>query len=220
MRFRYLCVAVIFGTWVASLFWGHSPQPDWSMNAEVGSLLAAIVCTLVALFSGKWRAFGVFLLLLVVLIVGSCASFAYRLNNVCEIGERMIRSGADAISRAKARTFEAHYIGHGVPGYVDEKPASIDYDHTENCCKATRTRTSSGVIVWSVDLDGQTIAEPKPRKVGVTMSLSNCGYVFTDDSFISADPPGSPSDWKWLNAQPWKPDDFSKELGGNQRNQQ
>jgi hypothetical protein len=58
MRLQYLFVAVIFGTWVVSLFWGHSPQPDWSMNAEVGSLLAAIVCTLVALFSGRRRAFG------------------------------------------------------------------------------------------------------------------------------------------------------------------
>jgi hypothetical protein len=46
-----------------------------------------------------------------------------------------------------------------------------------------------GVIVWEVYLRGETVGEPKKRNVDAVMRLSNCGEVFRDESFISADPP-------------------------------
>jgi hypothetical protein len=188
MRLTYLIVVAIFLAWATTLSPEHgSGPPEWLLT-HLGSILAAIVCSFVALIGRKWRASGNFLLLGVGLIVGDCASFAYRLNNVCGPGDRIIKSEADAIKQAKARTFEAHYITHGIAGYVDEKPAVIDFDHTDNCCKVTRSRNIYGVIIWKVDLDGETIGEPRNRLVGVNMSLSNCGAVFSDDSFISAEP--------------------------------
>ena len=188
MRVTYLIVVAIFLVWptTLSLEPGSGP-PEWLLT-HLGSMLAAIVCSFGTLIWKKWRASGIFLLLSVGLIVGDCAAFAYRLNNVCGPGDRFIRSEADAIKQAKARAFEAHYIGHGIPGYVDTKPAPIDFDHTDNCCEATRSRTIFGVLVWHVYLEGETIGEPNKRNVGANMSLSNCGAVFSDESFISAEP--------------------------------
>jgi hypothetical protein len=146
MRVTYLVVVAIFLVWAATLLLKYGPGPREWLLTHLGSMLAAIVCSLAALIRKKWRASGFFLLLGVGLVVGDCASFAYRLNNVCGPGDRLIRSEADAIKQAKARTFVAHYGSHGIPGYVDEKPAAIDFDHTDNCCEAARSRTILGIV--------------------------------------------------------------------------
>jgi hypothetical protein len=130
-----------------------------------------------------------FFFVLVALIIGYCINFTYRLNNVCAPGDHILLSDADAIKQAKIRLHSARYGSHGVYGYIDEEPERVDFSHTANCCKATRSRTMFGVIVWQVYLDGVTIGEPRMREVGVDMKLSNCGAVF-HDSFITADPPG------------------------------
>jgi hypothetical protein len=188
MRIRCLFVVAIFLVWATTLVLDFGPEPPEWLLTHLGSMLAAIACSFAALIWRKWRASGIFLLLGAGLIVGDCASFAYRLNNVCGPGDRVIESESDAIKQAQARTFKAHYITHGIAGYVDEKPALIDFDHTDNCCKATRSRNIYGVIIWKVYLDGETTGEPRNRHVGVNIALSNCGAVFSDDSFVSAEP--------------------------------
>jgi hypothetical protein len=91
-------------------------------------------------------------------------------------------------SRAQIRIIRARYGSHGIPGYVDEKPGYADFGKTEKCCEAAKSRNIYGVIVWEVSLHGQTIDEPRARNVSAQMSLSNCGAVFIDDSFIEAVP--------------------------------
>jgi hypothetical protein len=127
------------------------------------------------------------LLVLAVLIVGWLGEFAYRNNNICGPGERIIESDADVIKQAQIRIIRARYGSHGIPGYVDEKPAYADFSQTD-CCKVTRTRTAFGVIVWEVSLDGETIGEPRKRHVGALMRLSNCGAVFDEESLIFSYP--------------------------------
>jgi hypothetical protein len=128
-----------------------------------------------------------FFLALVLLIVGWLAEFTYRKNNICGPGDHIIRSDVDAIEVAQIRIFRARYGSHGIPGYIDEKPGSVDFSRTD-CCAVTRTRTAIGVIVWEVDLHGETISEPRKRYVSAEMRLSNCGAVFDEDSFITAEP--------------------------------
>jgi len=133
------------------------------------------------------RNFLLFLVGLPILLLGGyVVEFAYRKNS-CAPGEHVLLSEDEAIKQAKNRISRARYGSHGVPGYVDEKPHAVDFDQTLNCCKAIRTRNIFGVIIWDVYMDGETIGEPKKRKVGVDMRLSNCGAVF-HDSFITADP--------------------------------
>jgi hypothetical protein len=127
-----------------------------------------------------------FLLLLVVLVVGVHLVFAFRLNYVCGPDEHLIRYRVDAIARAEKRMFEAHYLPHDTPGYVDEKPYIADFSQPD-CCHVEKTITWNGVILWQVTLDGETIGEPKKRHVSAYIALSNCGSVF-DDSYISAEP--------------------------------
>jgi hypothetical protein len=127
-------------------------------------------------------------LALAILIVGWIAEFTYRLNNVCRPGDHIIQSDADAIKVAQSRIFRAQYLEHGVPGYVDEKPGAADFSQAD-CCIVERTRTGIGVIVWVVNLRGETLGEPKKRHVRASMQLSNCGAVFDEDSTISAFPP-------------------------------
>jgi hypothetical protein len=127
-------------------------------------------------------------MLLTVLIVGVCASFAYRLNNVCSRGDRIIESEADAIKQAQIRIIRARYSSHGIPGYVDEKPGYADFSWVDCCRVRRRSRTSIGVILWEVELHGETIGEPKKRYVSADMWLSNCGSVFDEDSSMTAEP--------------------------------
>ena len=130
----------------------------------------------------------VFLLLAVLpvaLLVGSIGEFAYCLNNVCGSGEHIIQSEADAIETARSRILQARY---GSYGFFDEKPGFVDFSHTDNCCKAARTRNIYDVIAWEVYLDGETTGETIARNVGAYVLLSNCGAVFVDDSFMTAEP--------------------------------
>jgi hypothetical protein len=124
---------------------------------------------------------------LIALIVGYIAEFAYRTNNICGPGEQILKSDADAIEQAQIRLFRAHYGSHGIPGYIDEKLGFVDFSRA-NCCTVTRTRTTFGVIIWKVDLHGETIGEPKKRNVSASMWLSNCGAVFDEYSSITAEP--------------------------------
>jgi hypothetical protein len=187
-RLRYAFAMVVLLIWVASLLLKYDPRfYGLSLLVDVGCTVTAIVFALSALIWRKWNAFATFSLLLAVLIVGICASFAYRLNNVCGPGDHTIQSEADAIKQAQIRIIRARYGSHGIPGYIDEKPGYADFSRTD-CCKVTRTRTAIGVIVWEVSLDGETIGEPKTRHVSALMELSNCGAVFDEESFITAEP--------------------------------
>ena len=138
-----------------------------------------------------FRPRNVFLLLvslLLLLFLVDVVAFAYRINS-CAPGDHVLQSEADAIKQAKIRISRARYGSHGVPGYVDEKPYFVDFDKSGDCCSAKRSRTIFGVVGWEVLLlHGETIGEAKKRDVGVQMSLSNCGAVFEDNSFITADP--------------------------------
>ena len=97
-----------------------------------------------------FRARNMFLLLTVlpiVLILGDFALFAYRMNNLCGPGDHIVQSESDVIETAKSRVFQARYGAfHG------EEPDSVDFSHTDNCCKAVRTRTplvsSCGRFLW------------------------------------------------------------------------
>jgi hypothetical protein len=116
------------------------------------------------------------------------AVFAYRTNYVCGPGEHIIRSDADAIKEAGIRIIRAKfYDPHGVPGYVVKKPGLADFSQP-NCCEVKKTLTLTGVIVWEVDLEGVTIGEPKRRRVGALMRLSNCGAVFDEESYVLTRP--------------------------------
>jgi hypothetical protein len=187
MRLRYLFVVVILLICVASLLLRFDSHfYGLSLLVDLGCILAVIVFALAALILKNWNAFATFSALLVVVIVGDCASFAYRLNNVCGPGDHIIQSDADAIKQAQIRIIQARYGSHGVPGYVDEKPGYADFDQA-NCCEVTRYRTAIGIIVWEVGLEGKTIGEPKSRHVSALMRLSSCGAVF-EDSYIFAEP--------------------------------
>ena len=188
-RLGYFFATVILLIGVVSLLEKFdSPFNDSSLLVDFGCTLTAIASALAALFRKMWNAFAAFSALLVVLIVGDCASFAYRLNNICGPGDHIVRSEADAIKQAQIRIIRARYGSHGIPEYVDEKPGYADFGQTDECCKATKTTTVLGVIVWVVSLHGETIGEPKKRYVSAQMSLSNCGAVFVDESFITAEP--------------------------------
>jgi hypothetical protein len=125
----------------------------------------------------------------IILVFGWEAVSTYRTNNLCDPGDHIIRSEADAIKQAKIRFNRARYGSHGIAGHLDEKPELVDFSRRgDNCCSAARSRNVFGVIGWQVYLDGETVGEPTVRNVGVSMVLSNCGAVFTRDSFITAEP--------------------------------
>jgi hypothetical protein len=187
-RFRFLPVLVIFLSWVASRLLEYSPQwSEWALDVDLGCILAAIIFALLALVRGNRWNFARFTVLLALLIVGDLTAFAYRLNNVCGPGDHVIQSADDAVKLAQNRIFQARYGSHGIPGYVDEKPGYADFGQAD-CCTARRTRTATGVIVWVVELRGETLGEQKKRYVNALMELSNCGAVFGDSSFITAEP--------------------------------
>jgi len=187
-RFRFLFAILILLSWVGSRFLEYIPRfHEWWFVIDVGCILITIISILSALIWRRWSAFKTFSLLLAVLMLSGIGEFTYRLNYVCASG-RTIRSETDAIELAKALYWQARYGSHGIPGYVDEKPGSVDFGQVDNCCTVTRRRTAFGVIVWEVSLHGETIGEPKKRYVDAIMSLSNCGAVFVDESFILAEP--------------------------------
>jgi len=128
------------------------------------------------------------LLVLALLVAVWVAEFAYRKNNVCAPGDHPIESEADTIKQAKIRLSRARYDRD--VSYGPDRPELVAWDQGDNCCKVTRTRNVYGVIVWEVSLQGETEGEAITRRVDAVMSLSNCGAVFTDESFMSAKPIG------------------------------
>jgi hypothetical protein len=185
-RLGYLFFTAIVLSWVASLFLHSVPRlSEYWPFLDFGSILAAIVFTLLGLIRRRWNAFAMFSLLLAVLIVGDQVEFTYRTNNLCGPGDHIIRSDADAIKVAKARTLNAPYASSQ---YFASEPDLVDFGRTDACCEVTRTRTAFGVIVWQVSLHGETTGEMRARDVSAFVALSNCGVLFKDDSSVSAVP--------------------------------
>lgn len=118
-------------------------------------------------------------LLLVGLLVVWFTHFAYRKNNVCSADDRPIQSRLDAIEVAKMRIVKDRSFSSDSFGSAHEFVDSLD--ETENCCRAVRTRTIFGVIVWIVDL--RTKASTRYRDRIAHVEMSNCGEIFGDDSY-------------------------------------
>jgi hypothetical protein len=187
-RFRFVPIVVIFLSWIVSRVLEYSPwRSVRALDLDLGCIFAAFAFALFALARGKGQAFARFMALLTLLIVGDLGAFAYRLNNGCRPGDHIIQSANDAIRIAQNRIFQARYGSHGIPGYVDEKPGYADFGQVD-CCTVRRSRTATGVIIWVVELRGETVGEPKKRYVNASMELSSCGAVFRDSSFITAEP--------------------------------
>jgi hypothetical protein len=111
--------------------------------------------------------------------------FAYRKNYACGPGEQIIQSDADAIKQAQRQFFKARF--HDISGYIDGTPGVADFSQPD-CCKVKRALTWTGVIEWEVTLEGETIGEPKKRRVSALTTLSNCGAIFDEDSYVSVYP--------------------------------
>lgn len=136
-----------------------------------------------------WKVFRMTIAIYLVMVAagaGSTVWYSYQLNYVCGPDDNIIQSEVDAIKQAQRRIFKAHYGTHDIPGYVDEEPSVANFGRPV-CCEVKRTLTRTGVILWEVSLDGETIGEPKKRHVSAVMRLSNCGVVF-DDSYMFAKP--------------------------------
>jgi hypothetical protein len=192
-RFRYVCTAVTLLSSVILFLPYYAPYfSHQSLLIDLGCAVNIVVFVLWALFWKKWRDLAIVSLVTIGLIVIDGALFSYRLNNVCDPGDHIIGSEADAIETAKSRILQAHY---GSYGFFDEKPGSIDYSHTDNCCAVIRSRNIYGVIVWRISLRGLTLGEMTTRDVSAYVALSNCGSVFKDESFITAEPIKVDSIW-------------------------
>jgi hypothetical protein len=126
------------------------------------------------------------LLALTLLLVAWVAEYSYTKNYVCAPGDHPIQSEAVAIKQAKIRFSRARYDRDA--SYGPERPELVVWDQKDDCCRATRTRNIYGVIIWEVLLQGETVGEATTRRIDAVMSLSNCGTVFVDGSFISAKP--------------------------------
>jgi hypothetical protein len=66
-----------------------------------------------------------------------------------------------------------------LPDFVDA------LSETKDCCSASRFRTGFFVVVWELSLAAETPVKPHRRFAKVF--LSNCGNIFTYDSYIHAD---------------------------------
>jgi hypothetical protein len=122
---------------------------------------------------------------MLLLLMAWVAEFSYRKNCVCAAGDHPIQSEVAAIKQAKIRFSRARYDYNASSG---PRPELVTWDQGDDCCRAIRTRNVYGVIIWEVSLRGETDGEAQTRRVDASMSLSNCGAVFADDSFISAEP--------------------------------
>lgn len=123
------------------------------------------------------------------LVAGWTAVSIYSANYICEPGNHIIQSEADAINQAKTRFSRSRfYMGDNLPlGYSNEKPKLADFDSGgESCCSASRSREISGFITWRTQLKGVTLGEPKVRKIYIDMLLTNCGEVVRNESYIYA----------------------------------
>lgn len=118
-----------------------------------------------------------------VVLIGECVKFAYRTNNICGPGDHIIQSEADAIEVAKKKIVKYPQFSSSKFGSALDFVDSLS--DMEDCCGATRSRNAFFVITWEVSLAAQTAARPNRRFAMV--SLSNCGEVFSDNSYIDAD---------------------------------
>jgi hypothetical protein len=178
---------------VAVLCWlRFGPLHSGWLYVALGLVLVAMVFVWWALVMRKWRALVTSFVLLAVWTVGDFAAFAYRMNNVCEPGGRVIQSDAAAIKMAKALALSTNY---GSSHVFDDKPDLVEFRQTDGCCTVTRTRTLFGVIVWKVSLLGETVGEMRERDVHAFVAFSNCGELFVDESSISTVPKKVDSIW-------------------------
>ena len=121
-------------------------------------------------------------LLFGVLLAIWIAQFAYRNNNVCSPGDRIIQSDTDAIEVAKNKLVKDPFFSSQEFGSASE---FIDAFHqTSNCCQAVRRRTLFFVIVWDVFL----VAETPAKRLTAQMGLSNCGTIFAETKFKAIEP--------------------------------
>lgn len=129
------------------------------------------------------NAFLLLVALVVVFLIGGSAEFAYRTNSICSPGDHIIQSEADAIEVAKKKIVKDSHLSSesfgSAPDFVDA------LSETKDCCSAIGYRTAFFVIVWEVSLAAETLAKPNHRFAKVF--LSNCGSIFTYESYIHAD---------------------------------
>jgi len=109
-------------------------------------------------------------------------------NSFCKADEQLIGNETDAINLAQRRISKARYLSSDLATAPDDKPYVVNFGPADGCCQAIRTRSWWGVIVWEVSLSGETVGEVRRRHVNATIRLSNCGVVFDEESFISAEP--------------------------------
>jgi hypothetical protein len=128
-----------------------------------------------------FRAAGVGWFILLALELGSTAYFSYERNYMCAAGSHIILSDADAIEQAQKQFNGAHIV------HKDGDFGVADFNRA-NCCEVERTRTGTGVIIWKVGIEGETIGEPKKRHVSAHVELTNCGELFVDGSYVIFDP--------------------------------
>jgi hypothetical protein len=182
-RFRFLFVTVTVLSCAASLSLTYVPRvPKWLLYADIGCALTVIVFVLSALLGRMWNALATFSMLLVVLLVGDSAIFAYRTNNICAPQDHILQSDADAIEVAKERVSKKSYYGRWqtISG-VDVREAM---NLMEDCCGATKSRNWDGVIVWQISMFANRGADG----IFVQMKLSNCGEMFHDTHFSTVEP--------------------------------
>ena len=115
---------------------------------------------------------------LVVMSGSYIAVFAYRTNS-CSPGDHVIQSAADAIAVAKRKIVKNSHFSSESFGSAPDFVTSLDQE--VGCCRATRSRTIFGVVVWEVSLISTKIHR------SAEVALSNCGDIFVGDSFIYAD---------------------------------
>jgi len=134
-----------------------------------------------------FRPRNVFLMLVslpLLLFVGSGVEFAYRKNS-CAPGDHVLQSEADAIEVAKRKFVENPHVRFRT-GDFGSASAFVDaLSETENCCSAVRSVNVFFVVVWDVRLYERTAARPNGR--AAQLFLSNCGTIFTDDSYTDAE---------------------------------
>lgn len=82
---------------------------------------------------------------------------------------------------AKKKIVKSSYFSSERFGSASDFVDSLS--EVEDCCDAIRYRTSFFVIVWEVSLSNGTHG-PKHRFAKVF--LSNCGTIFTHESYIDA----------------------------------
>ena len=134
-----------------------------------------------------FRARNVFLLLVslpLVLYIAYAVAFDYRTNS-CAPGDRVLQSEADAIEVAKRKFIQNPRVRFHM-GDFGSASAFVDaLSETRDCCSAVRSVYFPFLVVWDVQLYERTAARPNGRSA--QLFLSNCGTIFTYDSYALAE---------------------------------